>query len=220
MQRGIVFLDRDGTLNKPINYYNKTEKDIVLYDDVSQLSRLNRLGFPLVIITNQKWVHIEHDDKATRDNQYQLNITMRYTMQKLKDAGVTIEFSYACTNKNSKYQKPSPLLLQKAIQVLNIKYDDIFIPECCFLVGDSIQDALAAEQCGMTFIPLMRNDNEYLINHIKYYNDKVTNLQEAVNKIIDMYPTLFDESLNYGLRNFMFFDNINKSKEDEFDSYF
>jgi D-glycero-D-manno-heptose 1,7-bisphosphate phosphatase len=48
-----VFLDRDGTLNEEVGYLCRPE-DVVLVPGVAQaLARLNALGIPVLVVTNQ-----------------------------------------------------------------------------------------------------------------------------------------------------------------------
>ena len=52
----VVFLDRDGTLNKEVNYLYKPE-DMELFSDVPEsIKRLNQAGYKVVVITNQAGV--------------------------------------------------------------------------------------------------------------------------------------------------------------------
>ena len=52
----IVFMDRDGTLNREVHYLHKTE-DLELFEDVPEgIRRLNEKGFRVVVVTNQAGV--------------------------------------------------------------------------------------------------------------------------------------------------------------------
>lgn len=52
----VVFLDRDGTINKEVNYLHRPSDLILLPGVVSSLRKLKEHGFKLVVITNQAGV--------------------------------------------------------------------------------------------------------------------------------------------------------------------
>lgn len=52
----VVFLDRDGTINKEVNYLHRPSDLVLLPGVVSSLKKLKKHGFKLVVITNQAGV--------------------------------------------------------------------------------------------------------------------------------------------------------------------
>jgi len=51
-----IFIDRDGTLNEEVGYLHRPE-DVVLVPGAAQaLARLNALGIPVVVVTNQSGI--------------------------------------------------------------------------------------------------------------------------------------------------------------------
>ena len=49
----VAFLDRDGVINKEINYLHKIEDFSYTVNCISGLKKLNGLGFELIVVTNQ-----------------------------------------------------------------------------------------------------------------------------------------------------------------------
>jgi D-glycero-D-manno-heptose 1,7-bisphosphate phosphatase len=140
-----AFLDRDGVINKDIGYPSKI-KDITLIEGVIEsLKILQKLGFHLVIITNQSGIAKGY---LTLKQYYKVE---NYIDLKLKSNGITIKKTLFCPHhkdgvvkkykKDCKFRKPE-------IGMLN------YIDKCwgvdrksSILIGDKDSDL----ECGKTF---------------------------------------------------------------------
>ena len=66
-----VFLDRDGTIIRDVGYLSRTEDVELLPGAASAISRLNALGTPVIVITNQSGIargHFTVDDYLRTQN--------------------------------------------------------------------------------------------------------------------------------------------------------
>ena len=51
--KAAVFLDRDGTLNEEVGYLHRPEEVMLIPGAAQAVARLNSLGVPVVVVTNQ-----------------------------------------------------------------------------------------------------------------------------------------------------------------------
>ena len=56
MEKGAVFLDRDGTVNEEMGYINHPSRFIIFPFVAESIRIFNRLGLKVIIITNQSGV--------------------------------------------------------------------------------------------------------------------------------------------------------------------
>jgi D-glycero-D-manno-heptose 1,7-bisphosphate phosphatase len=54
--RPAVFIDRDGTLNVEVDYLHRVEDVALIPGAASALAKLNRLGIPVIVVTNQSGI--------------------------------------------------------------------------------------------------------------------------------------------------------------------
>lgn len=85
-----VFLDRDGTINKEVNYLHRPEDFVFIPGAVEAIKIFRRLGYKVIVITNQAGVargyYKEGDVKAL--HQFLDNL--------LADEGTSIDAYYYC----------------------------------------------------------------------------------------------------------------------------
>lgn len=141
-----VFLDRDGTINREVNYLHRIE-DLELLPNVEPaLFRLLQLGFQLVVVTNQAGVargyFTERHVQSLHD----------HLQNQLKDSGVEIAGFYYCPHHpteglgtyrlDCECRKPKPGMLVQAAQDLNIDLTQ------SYMVGDRLSDLQAGQGAG------------------------------------------------------------------------
>lgn len=142
-----LFLDRDGVINKEINYLYRIE-DVEFIDGVFETGRLfQSLGFLLIVITNQAGIA---RGLYTVDDFFRLNDWM---MNEFKIRGVHISKTYYCPfhptegigeyRKESYDRKPNPGMILKARDEFNLN-----LP-ASILVGDQESDIEAGINAGV-----------------------------------------------------------------------
>ncbi len=148
----VVFLDRDGVINREIGDYVFSLKNFKLNDGLSQaLLYWKNLGFSFAIITNQGGIS---KLLYTKKDVYLLNqyLTSWFIERNLN----LLEISF-CPHHNSIEacicRKPNSLMLEKMIAKHKISVED------SFLIGDSLRDVQAANKVGLKSLQIEANSN-------------------------------------------------------------
>lgn len=176
-----VFLDRDGVINKkaPEGDYIKNWSEFKFLPNVKEaIKKLNKADFLVIIITNQrgiaKGLMIDEDLKDIHTKM----------IEELKKSEAKIDGIYYCPHDekdNCNCRKPKIGMFLKAKEDFNIEMSESYI------IGDSISDILAGQKAGCKTIILINEKfykNDILIDKDIKYTFKVSNLKEAINKII------------------------------------
>jgi D-glycero-D-manno-heptose 1,7-bisphosphate phosphatase len=147
----IVFLDRDGVLNREIGDYVCKKEDFELLPDViPSLLNLKTKGYQFVIVTNQGGIA-----KGLYTHE-----TIAEIHQKMLDAftkaGIEIlEIYYSPDhpeyNGKSLSRKPESILLEKAVYRFKASTED------SVFIGDNIRDIQAGESAGIRSILIESN---------------------------------------------------------------
>ena len=142
-----VFLDRDGTINKDVGYLSKIDEFEFLPGVFETLAHLQKLGYLLIIITNQSGIGRGY---YTDEDYNKLN---NWMISEFKKRGIIITKTYYCPHyigsSFSKYnvdcncRKPKTGLFFLAAKENNID----FSKSIC--VGDSLRDCCICDvtQC-------------------------------------------------------------------------
>ncbi len=143
----ILFLDRDGVINKDKSYLYKIE-DFEWVEGVKEaLTMATNAGYEIIVVTNQSGVargyYTEEDVKRLHD----------YISAELAVIGVFILDFYYCPHllgaSVKKYdidcecRKPKPGMLLQAMEDYSV------CKEQSFMIGDSLRDVEAAESAGI-----------------------------------------------------------------------
>jgi histidinol-phosphate phosphatase family protein len=144
----ILFLDRDGTLNRSLGHRppNHPDEVEILAGVAEALHHHASLGWYLVVVTNQGGVAFG----------YQTESQAEATHQAVLDAlPVEIDVSYLCPHhprgtiaryaRECPNRKPAPGRIVEALERFGAK------PEACLFVGDLDTDQQAAEAAGVPF---------------------------------------------------------------------
>jgi len=137
--RPAVFLDRDGTLNEHVEYIHEVEKFRLIPGVVSALKRLKDHGFRLVVVTNQPGIGMGY---FTKEDFFRVN---RELLKAVRAEGVTLDRVYFCPhsdNDRCACRKPGTLLVERAVQELNIDIARSFV------VGDMTGDVELGRRTG------------------------------------------------------------------------
>ena len=147
MKDKFVFLDRDGVLNVDVDYLYRIEDFRWIEEAPQALAYLNKLGYRLVVVTNQSGIARGYYTVADMERLHE------HMQQELQPYGAKIEKFYYCPHhkegKVPEYtcdcncRKPKPGMLLQA-------YEDFPVDkEQSFLIGDGKRDVEAAEAAGI-----------------------------------------------------------------------
>jgi D-glycero-D-manno-heptose 1,7-bisphosphate phosphatase len=138
----IIFLDRDGTLNKDYGYVHSLKNFEWMPGVIESLRALTSLGYELVIVSNQSGIARE---------MFSWNDLLKlesWMISNLKGAGIDVLGFWYCPH-HPDYtgichcRKPSARLLNLALE----KYDgDV---KSSWMVGDTLGDLRAARAAGL-----------------------------------------------------------------------
>ena len=158
----VIFLDRDGVINREIGNYVYDLKDFVINDGLEQaLVIWGREGYSFVIVTNQggiaKGLYHKNDVED-------INVFIRNWFKSRKLNLLNILY---CPHHNSIEncicRKPNSLMLEKIIARYAVSV------EHSFMIGDSDRDVQAANKVGLRAFKIKANSN---LNEFILYNDK------------------------------------------------
>jgi D-glycero-D-manno-heptose 1,7-bisphosphate phosphatase len=174
MSSRAVFLDRDGVINErsPGNGYITRWEELHLLPDVGEsIAVLNRFGFRVIVITNQRCVAKGLVTSRILDSIHHKMCTS------LAAAGGKIDAVYYCPHEEGSFcpcRKPAPGMLLSAARTYEIDLT------ASWMIGDSDIDIEAGRNAGCRTVRLIGSHpvaerNADLI---------AASLSEAVNKIL------------------------------------
>lgn len=148
-----VFLDRDGTINIDHGYVHQIDDFQFIDGVIEAMLALKRQGYLLVLVTNQSGIARGY---FSEDQFLQLTEWFDWS---LADRGVDFDGIYYCPHHpegQGEYRevcdcrKPNAGMFLQAIEALNID------PAQSVMVGDKLEDLLAAEKAGVKTKILVR----------------------------------------------------------------
>jgi D-glycero-D-manno-heptose 1,7-bisphosphate phosphatase len=137
--RGLVLLDRDGTLIRDVPFLYEPDKVELLPGVPEGLLELQRAGFRLAIVTNQQGIGLGYFGI-----QEFIAVNQRL-LRMLHENGVTIWRVFFCPHslaEECECRKPRVGMLRRAMEESGTDPGD------CYLVGDSASDMAAARAAG------------------------------------------------------------------------
>ena len=185
MSEKAVFLDRDNTLIEDPGYINSPTQIKLLSGAVESLVDLKKMGYKLVIITNQSAVARGIVTVEVLDQIHQKLI------QLLAQKGAYIDKIYYCPyhpdgvipeyRKESELRKPNPGMILNAAEEMDLDLSG------SWMVGDSYRDVTAGKAAGcMTIMINSPATKSYKKPQDPVPDEHAVNIKEAVN-IIKMY---------------------------------
>lgn len=179
-----VFLDRDGTIIRQVELMHSVAELRLLSGVARAINALNKIGFLVVIVTNQPVVARGIVGPEEIDKIHAVLI------ERLGGKGAHIDGVYFCPHHPeatmSKYRlrcrcrKPEPGMILKGLKNLNIN------PKKSFMIGDALIDVVAGKKAGLKTILVKTGPGHTRLDE-KYKDIKpdfiVKNLLQAV-KII------------------------------------
>lgn len=150
--RPAAFLDRDGVLNEDRGYLHRPEDFVILPGVEAALARLQRLGYALVVVTNQSGIGRGYYDEAALATLHDI------LRARLAAAGVTLTAIYHCPHipaDDCDCRKPAPGMIHRAVAEHDLD------PAASILVGDKAADLQAGRAAGVGRCFLVRSSPHY-----------------------------------------------------------
>jgi histidinol-phosphate phosphatase family protein len=147
----ILFLDRDGVINKKRNDYVKNIDEFEFLPNVlTALKKLNDLGISIIIITNQSVIN------RKIISEKQLKIIHEHMLKILKENSCRIAKIYYCPHHPDELcrcRKPNTGMIEQAIKDFKIDLSNTM------LIGDSDSDIQAAYKMKIKSIKMQTDGN-------------------------------------------------------------
>ena len=143
-----IFLDRDGVINKEINYLYKIKDFEFISGIFDTCIHFRKLGYKIIIITNQSGISRE----LYTESDYQ-NLT-QWMLKKFNKNNVEILDVFHCPHgpeSNCYCRKPMPGMLLKAKDKYNIDMMK------SWMIGDKDADIVSANKSGISNTILVRS---------------------------------------------------------------
>lgn len=154
MGKKAIFLDRDGTINIDHGYVHQID-DFQFIEGVGKaLKKLQDKGWFLVLVTNQSGIA-----RGYFSEEQFLSLTEWFDWSLDEDYGVVLDGIYYCPHhpegkgeykQDCDCRKPKAGMFEQAIKDLDID------PAKSVMVGDKLEDMLAAENAGVKTKVLVR----------------------------------------------------------------
>jgi D-glycero-D-manno-heptose 1,7-bisphosphate phosphatase len=143
-----LFLDRDGVINKEVNYLYKIE-DFEFIDGIFDLCKTAvEHDYRIIVVTNQSG--IARDYYSEED----LAKLTKWMMKEFGGRGIEISRVYACPHLSDDCQarKPNPGMLLQAQKDFDLDMSE------CIIIGDKERDMEAGLRAGINNLILLTDD--------------------------------------------------------------
>ena len=169
-----IFLDRDGVINKEINYLHKIEDFKFIVGVFEACKYFINLDYQIIVITNQSGI----SRGLYSEGDYQ--ILNNWMLDQFKKNDISILEVLHCPHmpdSNCNCRKPKPGMLLESKNKYNIDMQNSWV------IGDKEVDIISANNAGITNTILVRSGHE--INEVdsgaKYILDSI---QQSIQVII------------------------------------
>ena len=170
-----IFLDRDGVINKEVNYLYKIEDFEFIEGIFNACLHYQNLGYKIIIITNQSGISRGYYDESDFEK-----IT-KWMLSQFEKNNINILDVFHCPHGPDSIcecRKPKPGMLLKAKTKHNIDMKK------SWMIGDKENDIKAANNAGIINTILVKsghNVDEFKTN-AKFILDSIKDIHEAINK--------------------------------------
>lgn len=168
----IIFLDRDGVINKDVQYLYKIE-DFIFIDGIFEAcNNFEKLGYKIVIVTNQSGIQ----RNFYTENDYE-NLT-QWMLNQFNKNHINILDIFHCPhgqNSNCSCRKPKPGMFIKAQGKYNIDMVN------SWMIGDKERDISAALSAGIRNTILLNNSKKLQLSSNAQFI--INSLEETQNLI-------------------------------------
>jgi len=169
-----IFLDRDGVINKEINYLYKINDFHFIHGVFDACIYFEKLGYKIIIITNQAGI----SKGLYTENDYQK--LSRWMLSQFSNKGVKILDIFHCPHNSESIcecRKPKPGLLLQA----KAKYD--ICMKDSWMVGDKETDIEAAHSAGISNSVIVKTGHKIneLTTKAKFTLDSIGNTKNIIS---------------------------------------
>jgi D-glycero-D-manno-heptose 1,7-bisphosphate phosphatase len=168
-----IFLDRDGVINKEINYLHKII-DFEFIDGVFEACQyIQSLKYEIIIVTNQSGI----SRQLYTENDYQ--IISKWMINEFKNNNINILDIFHCPHLpdlGCNCRKPKPGMLLDAKHKYNINMDS------SWMIGDKEVDIIAANKSGISNTILVRSGHKINENqsNAKFFLDSIYQVSQVI----------------------------------------
>ena len=169
-----IFLDRDGVINKEVNYLHKID-DFEFIDGIfNACLYFQNLGYKIIIVSNQSGIYRGYYN----ENDYK--IITKWMLAQFKEKGITILDTFYCPHgpkSTCKCRKPKPGMFIEAKTKHNTDMKH------SWMIGDKEVDIEAANAAGIKNTILVRSGHtidesnsaaKFFLNSIKQSKQVIT----------------------------------------------
>ena len=173
MRTKTIFLDRDGVINKEVNYLHKIDDFEFINGIFDTCIYFQKLGYKIIIITNQSGISRGY----YTEKQYQ--IVTKWMLNEFLNNQVQILDIFHCphspeANCNCRKPKPGMLLDAKSKHNIDMKKS--------WMIGDKENDIIAANQSGITNTILVKSGHQIneISSNAKYILESVIQSSKVI----------------------------------------
>lgn len=163
-----IFLDRDGVINKEVNYLHKIEDFIFIKGVFEACLHFQNAGYKIILVTNQsgigRGIFTKNDFQRITD----------WMLKQFSDNKINILDIFYCphtSNDKCNCRKPKPGMFFAARKEHNIDLNH------SWMIGDKEDDIMAANEAGIKKTILVRSGHKI--------NEGISNAEYIVNSIYD-----------------------------------
>ena len=146
-----IFLDRDGVINKEVNYLYRIEEFVFLDGIFEACNYFQSIGFEIIIITNQSGIgqgfYSKNDFKILTD----------WMLEQFQNKNIKILDIFYCPhsqNSNCNCRKPMPGMILEAQKKHGIDLN------LSWMIGDKESDIISANAAGVKNTILLRSGHK------------------------------------------------------------
>lgn len=152
MRQKVIFLDRDGVINRERGDYTSRLEDFVFVDDLVQsLRTFQSKGFKLIVVSNQSGIAKGLYSFAD------VEVLHKHLQDFMREQGIRFEEIYYCPHHPETgkclCRKPGSLLIEKAIARFGVDAG------ASWFIGDRERDTEAAKHAGIRGILVESNSS-------------------------------------------------------------
>lgn len=159
-----IFLDRDGVINKEVNYLHRIEDFTFTHNCIIAIKMLREAGYKILIVTNQAGIGRGYYTEAD------LNKLMHWLKIELQKNGGDLDDYAFCPHhptdaigkykRHCKCRKPEPGMLLSLIEKHGVDVAN------SIMVGDKFSDLEAAQAAGIQKHILVKTGHEFDENNV------------------------------------------------------